>query len=42
MEHESFAEDAKSWRGDDDVRGQWKGIDALMLVSKLINVSEDQ
>ena len=39
LEKESFAEDAKGWRGDDLVKGRWKGIDALMLVSKRINVS---
>ena len=40
MEHESFAEDAKAWRGDhDEVRGLWKDIDRLMLVSKTMNVS---
>ena len=41
MEHESFIEDAKSWRGDNEVTGQWKGIDSLMLVSKHMNVSRD-
>ena len=39
MEHESFAEDAKVWRGDDSVKGRWKDIDNLMLVSKTMNVS---
>lgn len=43
MECESLAEDAKVWRGDDRrVKGRWRDIDNLMLVSKRINVSTNQ
>lgn len=41
METESFVEDAKVWRGDDDAKGRWTDINNLMLVSKHINVSPD-
>lgn len=39
LEKESFAEDAKGLRGDELVKGKWKDIDNLMLVSKRVNVS---
>lgn len=37
LEDESFVEDVKQWRGD--AKGGWKDVDALMLVSKRMNVS---
>lgn len=39
METSSFAEDAKEWRGDVDVKGRWKDRDTLRLVSSRFRVS---